>query len=291
MIRLCCRRTCPILLSALLPALLSACSDPPAAESADSSAPQTASDSPDPQATQRSLTRGPASEQPPRFLEQAAELGVEHVYENGLSERFHIVETIGGGVAILDYDLDGDLDLYLPQGGNPHQQPAHPAGDRLLRNQLLETGEFVFSDVSAEAGIAQTAYAIGVTVGDPNGDGLPDLYLSNFGPNALLINLGDGRFAQQAEVLGVADPGMSTGALFFDFDQDGDQDLLVANYVQGEPEPKPCWGRDSLRDYCSPKSWQPAANHLYRNDGGVFVDATQELACRRIHARPFKCCP
>lgn len=202
-----------------------------------------------------------------------------------MSGEYYFCETVGPGLALVDYDLDGDLDLYLVQGamlgdksieaavGPP---PDGPLTDRLLRNELVETGELRFTDATDAAGISITAYGMGVAVGDYDGDGDPDLYVTNFGPNVLLRNEGDGTFTDVTASSGTGDERWSTSAAFLDFDRDGHLDLFVCNYVRFTvANNKECYSETSARDYCGPLSFPPYPDRLYRNRGdGTFEDIT-----------------
>ena len=224
------------------------------------------------------------------FEDRAAALGVDFVHFNGMSGQTYFPEMMGAGAAVLDYDGDGDMDLYLVQGrmlgpDRPVDQatypPRHPQplSDRLYRNDL-ETGKpdsLRFTDVTAESGIhVARGYGMGVSVGDVNNDGHPDLYLSNFGPNQLLLNQGDGTFRDVTEAAGADDPRWSVTAAFVDFDGDGWQDIYVVNYVSFSFETaKTCRTHYDEPDYCSPQSYEPVSDRLLRNRGdGTFEDAT-----------------
>lgn len=197
---------------------------------------------------------------------------------NGAPEKLEIVEAIGAGVAFLDHDRDGDIDVYLTNGSSldgftEGQEPR----DALYRND----GGGRFTDVSAASGVGDTGWTNGVTVADYDGDGWVDVYLTNFGPNVLLRNRGDGRFEDVTARAGVGDPRWSTGACFFDADGDGDLDLYVANYIEHErgfqPQDKStCQYRGIMVAY-GPRGLEPAPDTFYRNRGdGTFEDATRE---------------
>jgi hypothetical protein len=141
----------------------------------------------------------------------------------------HILESAGNGVALIDYDGDGWLDIYLVTAAR-----LTPARERIAhRNALYRNrGNWVFEDVSATAGVDAAAWGNGVCAGDADGDGRLDLYVTNWGPNVLFRNRGDGTFEETASRAGVTAGGWSTGCTFFDADADGDLDLYVARYVQ-----------------------------------------------------------
>ena len=227
-----------------------------------------------------------AQETPP-FVEVAASTGLVFTHFNGASGAFYQPEIFGPGAALLDYDNDGDLDVYLPQAsmvdpGQSQEQAlfplpsGQPPGDRLFRNQLIPDGELRFVDVTKEAGLGHTGYAQGVATGDYDNDGHVDLYVTAFGSNVLYHNEGDGRFTDVTATAGVDDPRWSTSTAFLDYDRDGDLDLFVANYVHFTVAGnKQCAGSDGTLDYCGPKSYSQVRDRLFRNEGnGRFTDVS-----------------
>ena len=147
---------------------------------------------------------------------------------NGGPTKDHILESPGNGVALIDDDGDGWLDIYLVTAAQLDGARARvPHRNALYRN----LGDWQFEDVSAAAGVDAAAWGNGVCAGDADGDGRVDLYVTNWGPNFLFRNRGDGRFEDIAATAGVAAGGWSTGCTFFDADADGDLDLYVARYV------------------------------------------------------------
>ena len=229
-----------------------------------------------------------AAQSPPAFIEVAADSRLDFVHFNGMSGRLYTPELLGAGVALFDYDNDGDLDIYLGQGGwledetrNPVFAPAYPLPltDRLYRNDLDATNgssSLSFTDVTGEAGLAATGYNIGVATGDYDNDGWIDLYATNLGPNHLLRNRGDGTFADVTRKAGADDRGFSVPAVFFDYDGDGWLDLFVGNYHQFSiGNEKECFNPNGLRDYCGPLAQPPQQDRLLRNRGdGSFQDVT-----------------
>jgi len=180
-------------------------------------------------------TRGhPGEPSPPPVLSfRAQELPFR--YERGETGAAWPVETTGGGVGLLDYDGDGDLDLFVAQGVPlPVGKSETPPADVLLENQ----GGGRFVDVSARAGLTSKGYGQGVTVADYDGDGDPDVYVTRYGPNTLWRN-DAGRFTDVTAEAGVGDPLWSLGAAFADIDGDGDLDLFVANYFDFDPSAAP----------------------------------------------------
>ena len=202
------------------------------------------------------------------FFDATAVSGVDFVHDNGASKQRHFPETMAPGIALFDADLDGDLDLYAVNGG-----PLQAArGSRPPNRLYFNRGDGTFVDVTESSGAGDTGYGMGVAVGDYDGDGLPDLYVLNYGANALYRNLGEGTFAEVK--LGVEDPSWSVGGAFLDFDHDGDLDLYVVNYLDYDMErARPCKA-GTLTVYCSPESFAPASDRLYRNDQDRFTDVS-----------------
>ena len=218
------------------------------------------------------------------FRDVAADAGVDFTYRNGMAGEFYFPEIMGGGAALLDFDGDGLLDLYLVQGGAIGPEVSadnREHGDRLYRNvsRQDENGnwQIAFEDVTEAAGIDARGYGMGVTVGDYNNDGLPDLYVLNFGDNQLWRNGGDGTFTDVTQAAGVDDPRWSVSDSFADLDGDDLPELVVVNYAEyGFDSHRLCHASGSGRpDYCSPSAYPPARDSLFRNRGdGRFEDVT-----------------
>lgn len=230
-----------------------------------------------------------AEEGAPLFVDRASELGVDFVHDNGMTGELYFAENMGGGAALFDADGDGDLDLYLGQGHRlaPDGDSAAAGGgadaprDRLYRNDL-DTGELRFTDITEESGLDARGYGMGVTVGDIDNDGDPDLYVLNLGTNELWRNdsePGSIRFTNITAGSNTADPRWSAAASFFDLDADGLLDLFVGNYVEFRVAiHKTCSSPQGLRDYCGPKAYRDEANRVLRNrGGGIFEDWTFRL--------------
>ena len=225
----------------------------------------------------------PAAADDPIFTDVAAERGLDFVHWNGMTGEFHFPEMTGQGGAFVDYDGDGDLDVYLVQGAmlEPGKTPADalfplasdpPPRDRLYRNDLAPGpgGRPVprFVDVTDPSGLIALGYGMGVAAGDFDNDGWVDLYVTNYGPNQLWRNLGDGRFSDVTAASGTDDPRWSTSTAFLDFDGDGWLDLYVTNYVRYEVGRKvECFATSSRRDYCGPSAFEPAGDSLFHNLG------------------------
>lgn len=226
------------------------------------------------------------------FFDEATDSGFDFQHFNGATGRYYMAEVTGSGAAVADFDGDGDLDIYMVQGNvlDPSKSIADAElplrhdtpGDRLYRNELMPTGELRFVDVTATSGLRSEGFGMGVAVGDVENDGDLDIYITNFGPNELWLNQGDGTFVEGAAAAGVAENRWSVPALFFDFDGDGFHDLFVGNYIDADVDnPKLCRGITGAQDYCGPSAYPPLADRLFRNRGdGTFEDVTRKLGLR-----------
>jgi hypothetical protein len=212
----------------------------------------------------------------------AAGLDVFH-HRSGTPEKRTILETPGSGVALLDYDNDGWLDIYLLNGST---FPALKGKEAPPRAMLLHNNhDGTFTDVTDKAGVANERWGFGVAVGDYDNDGWPDIYVSNFGKNRLYHNNHDGTFTDVAEKAGVTLGGWSTGATWGDYDHDGLLDLFVPGYVKFDPDHPPVAGQGSLpagfcsfrgiEVMCGPRGLPGESDHLFHNNGdGTFTDVS-----------------
>ena len=219
----------------------------------------------------------------PRFVDVTASSGIDFRHVHGGTGKKYFVETMGSGVAFLDYNNDGWLDVFAVNGGTLPGYAGPPPQNRLYRN----AGRGVFSDVTRFAGVGETAYGMGVCAGDVDNDGYDDLYVTCYGPNSLFRNNRDGTFRDVAAAAGVSgDAVWSVGCSFLDVDSDGFLDLYVANYVDyaidsAERRLRPYASRsaspsDGERFYPHPDNFKGAADRLYRNNGnGTFTDVTE----------------
>lgn len=189
---------------------------------------------------------------------------------------YRLVEMTRGGVALLDYDNDGDLDV-LEIRSPPPGQPDEGRTPRLFQ----QGPDGTLLDISAQAGLKEPFDGQGVAVGDVDDDGDLDLYFTNFGSDAFYRNEGDGRFVNATLSAGFSGDHFSVSAAFTDDDGDGDLDLFVAHYVKFDPSAR-CLLRSSVEEYCGPQMFQPTLDTLYRNDGkGHFTDVSVEVGINK----------
>lgn len=218
------------------------------------------------------------------FLDVTAATGIEFKHQRGASPKKHLIETMGSGCALLDYDSDGLLDVLLINGGTtPDSPPVSLHGHALYRN----LGNGKFKDVTAEAGVAGNgSHGTGVAVGDYDNDGHPDIYLTSFGPSVLYHNNGDGTFSDVTERSGITAPAWGSSAAFFDFDNDGYLDLYVGSYVSYRYEANPVCSEKNIRSYCHPRFFSGAAGRLHRNLGnGRFQDVSEKSGIARLEGK------
>ncbi|MCH8824411.1 MAG: CRTAC1 family protein [Planctomycetes bacterium] len=208
----------------------------------------------------------------PLFTDVAGDMGLQFTHDNAARGNFYLPEEMGPGAGFLDYDNDGDLDIFIAGGGTidgvgPYQTC------RLFRND----GE-MFVDVTDAANATVTGPAYGIACADFDNDGDVDIFISRLGPNAMLLNDGNGGFVEVAQEIGVANTGFGAGAAFLDYDRDGNLDLYVTNYVSWTVgRETPCYTLLGVRDYCNPQVYNaPSHDNLYRNNGdGTFEDVSE----------------
>ena len=212
---------------------------------------------------------------PLSFTDVTASAGVDFVHHNGAYGERLLPETMGGGVAFFDYDNDGDPDLLLVNSTNWPWRPVVDATSRLYRNR----GDGRFDDATAETGLGLRLYGMGVAVGDYDGDGFVDVFVTALGENRLLRNIAGERFEDVTDAAGVAGSAeaFSTCAAFFDYDGDADLDLFVCNYVAWSPAIDRAVNFRLTgigRAYGPPTDFPGTNSQLYRNDGGTFSDVS-----------------
>jgi hypothetical protein len=201
------------------------------------------------------------------------ETGITFIHTDGSSGQRYIMETVTAGLALFDYDNDGDIDIYFLNGAPLKGTNPSGATNALYRNE----GNWRFTDVTKEAGVGDTGYGLGVAVADYDNDGDLDIYLNNYGPNVLYRNNGDGTFTDVAKKAGV-DLGdhVGAGANFLDVDKDGDLDLFVASYLEFSYHKHVLTTTAGFPVYANPRFYQPVPNKLFRNNGdGTFTDISK----------------
>jgi hypothetical protein len=212
-----------------------------------------------------------------RYTDVRKEAGITFLQDSTQTEEKYYLETMGTGVAWLDYNQDGLMDLFFVQSGETDAyKPAHSLRSALYRNN----GDGTFTDVTEKAGLAGVGhYGQGVAVGDFDNDGYPDLYVTGYGRAILYHNNGDGTFTDVTAKGGVADEGnWSTSAGWFDYDKDGWLDLLVTNYIEWTPKTNLWCGerRPGYRSYCNPGNYKGQKTKLYHNNhDGTFTDVSE----------------
>src|SRR5258707_15876236 len=216
--------------------------------------------------------------QVPQLIDVLDKTGIKftHTYSQ---EKKYIVESMSGGVLLIDYDRDGFPDIYFTNA---------PTVDMAIKGQAARGALYhnnrdgTFTDVTHKAGLATPCFAMGGAVGDYNNDGWPDLYLTCLGGNKLFKNNGDGTFSDVTKQAGIADGRWSTGASFGDYDGDGNLDLMVTNYVDFHLNDLPGFGTAPNCKYrgldvqCGPRGLKGAGDALFHNNGnGTFTDVSK----------------
>ena len=227
----------------------------------------------------------PAKSNSEFFQEISESIGLDFVHSIGAEEMNNIVESVGGGAAFLDYDKDGFMDIYTCsgtwlEGFSKSEKPQELPHNHLYKNMQDGT----FRDVSSQSGVQGESYSMGITVGDFNNDGYPDIYLSNYGKNTLYQNLTDGTFKDITDKAGVGGANKcSVGAVWLDFDNDGLLDLYVGNYLNFDPEYSYYYAPDG---FPGPLAYDSQKDQLFRNMGnGSFEDVTDQMGIIDIDGR------
>jgi hypothetical protein len=222
----------------------------------------------------------------PDFQEiPATASGISWTHVAGLSPQMYEPETLGAGCGFLDYDNDGWMDIYLVNSGKcDFFTPKTPLRNALYHNNRDGT----FTDVTLKAGVPGNAYGQGVAVGDYDGDGFPDLYLTQYPRSILYHNNGDGTFTDVTAKAGVAAPGWATSAVWFDYDNDGRLDLFVCQFAKLDNS---IWCGNKItgeRWYCMPGVYQPMTSWLFHNNGdGTFTDVSKSSGITKSPAKAW----
>ncbi len=201
---------------------------------------------------------------------------IKWVHDNAHSAERFLPETVGAGCAFVDYDNDGWMDIFLVNSGaSDFYSPAAPLKNALYRNNHDGT----FTDVTDKAGLAGGRFGMGVAVADYDGDGWPDLYVTNYGSNILYHNNKNGTFTDITDKAGVTTQGWSTCAVWFDYDNDGKLDLFVSSFVQfDKSQHRLCVDQTMTQNYyCIPRIFKPRPSYLFHNNGnGTFTDVSKK---------------
>ncbi len=212
----------------------------------------------------------------PAFVNVTKQAGIRFLHSIGDDHLDNIVEGTGAGCGFLDYDNDGDLDIYAVNGC--YLREVNDVRGRRLRGKLKNhlyrnNGDGTFTDVTDEAGVGDTGYGMGCIAADYDNDGFVDLFVTNYGRNTLYHNNGDGTFADVTIQAGVGDERWGIGAVFLDYDRDGNLDLYVGNYLQFDPKYRYFYAPEA---FPGPLSYPGQADILYRNNGdGTFTDVSK----------------
>lgn len=220
-----------------------------------------------------------------KFTDIARSAGIDFQHENAASPEKYLIETMGSGCGWIDYDQNGLLDLYLANGAATRvYKPKGPTRGALYRNN----GDGTFNDVTQKAGVgAEGLFGMGVAVGDYDNDGFPDLLVLGYGRCILYRNNGNGTFTDVTGRAGVANAGRwASSAAWFDYNNDGHLDLIIANYIDWSPDRNFWCGEHGpgMRSYCHPDDYNGQPPTLYRNNGdGTFTDVSKQSG---IGAKP-----
>lgn len=225
-----------------------------------------------------------ATEQLGRFVDVTTASGVHFEGQAYHTSKKYLIETMGSGVALFDYDNDGRLDIFFANGA-PLTDPTAPgtipqkAGPRDWNRLYHQKEDGTFEDVTETAGLAGAGYDMGVAVGDYDNDGYEDLYVTGYGGNHLYHNNGNGKFADVTEASGTGGSGWSTSAAWVDVDNDGRLDLVVLRYLKWDFADLWCGEhREGHRAYCHPDLFQPIVPLVYHNDGnGHFTEVGAKI--------------
>lgn len=218
---------------------------------------------------------------PGKFVDVTEKLGIHFKQHSSKTTKKYLLETMGSGVAVFDYDEDGRLDIFFANGAridDPMPKEAIPQkdGPEYWNRLYHQKPDGTFEDVTAKAGLAGTGFSTGVAVGDYDNDGFDDLFVAGYGRSSLYHNNGDGTFTDVTASAGVAGSGWATSAAWVDYDSDGRLDLIVARYMIWDFDDIYCGHREEgFRSYCHPDLFKPASVLLYHNDGnGKFSEVS-----------------
>jgi hypothetical protein len=234
-------------------------------------------------AQQRSAPASPAADSSESFIDVTSRLGINFQYRSSHTSRKYLLETMGAGVALFDYDNDGRLDIFLVNGaplGDPTPKGTIPqkTGPEYWNRLYHQKPDGSFEDATEIAGLQGAGYGMGVAVGDYDNDGFEDLYVTAYGGNKLYHNNGNGTFTDVTRTAGVGGSGWSTGAAWVDLDGDGFLDLVVLRYLDWDFDDLWCGEhKEGYREYCHPDHFKPIAPLVYHNNkNGTFTEIGQK---------------
>lgn len=209
-----------------------------------------------------------------QFQDVSGSSNITFEHHDGSSGAHYLIEAIASGVATFDYDCDGDLDIYFLDGAGLQGTNYSPRPmNRLYRND----GSMTFTDVTDASGLGDPSFSLGVAVGDLNDDGLPDVYVSNFGPNKLYLNNGDGTFREDASSVPACGNKVGAGITLLDIENDGDLDIYAASYIKFDYETHPESKFNGRVVYGGPVLFKPEPDDLLRNNGdGTYSNISKE---------------
>ncbi len=233
------------------------------------------------------VAQSPAPAYDPIVFELVKGSGVDFVTDSSRTPHRHQPETMVAGAALLDYDNDGLLDIFLTNGAKMTE--LDKSEPRFWNRLYHNLGNWKFEDVTEKAGVKGSGYDLGVTSADYDNDGFPDLFVAGLRRNTLYHNRGDGTFEDVSDKAGFNKPDPQYGVLwsvaaaFFDYDNDGKLDLFVSNYCQWDAKTEPLCGPRGMNDYCHPNNYKGLPNSLYHNNGdGTFSDVSLKSGIRKL---------
>jgi len=234
-------------------------------------------------ATPEILASEHPSPTPGRFIDVAEKIGIHFRQQASPTSKKYLLETMGSGVALFDYDNDGRLDIFFANGArldDPTPKGTIPKKDdpKYWNRLYHQRPDGTFEDATEKAGLAGIGYSTGVAVGDFDNDGFEDLFVAGYGRSTLYHNNGDGTFTDVTAAAGVAGSGWMTSAAWIDYDNDGRLDLIVARYMQWDFDDIYCGNaKEGLRSYCHPDLFKPESVLLFHNDGnGKFSEVSHQ---------------
>jgi hypothetical protein len=223
------------------------------------------------------------------FVDITVRSGIDFRYQSSHTSKKYLLETMGSGVALFDYDNDGRLDIFFVNGAHlddptPRRSLPRKSGPAFWNRLYRQRPDGTFEDVTEKAGLQGTGYGLGVAVGDYDNDGYEDLYVTAYGGNTLYRNNGDGTFTDVTQKAGVGGGGWSSSAAWVDLDNDGFLDLVVLRYLEWDFEDIWCGEhKEGYRAYCHPDVFKPIAPLVYHNNhNGTFSEVSQKIGISKF---------